>query len=330
MKIDKVYFFLAAVIIVSSYFWVSSCQHDPNLSGNFPVICFEKEVLPIFQNNCGISGCHDGKGESRLTLNNYVDIRRGVVAGNPGASGLYKAIIGKGGENRMPPDQPLSLESRTIIRLWIEQGAKLTVCPDTSSQPPVIPPYNNPHACFSRDILPLLVSSCGMAGCHGATNPQEDYTFVSYSSTIRAVTPGNPGNSILYQAITTTTGEHRMPPLPYSSLSTAAIDSIAAWISYGALDEYCGETCDTINPVTFSGVIWPAIQTYCTGCHSGANPSGAIPLNGYSDVQTIASGGLLMNALKGNTVAKMPPSGSFSTCKIRQFQLWVNNGYLNN
>jgi hypothetical protein len=330
MKIDKVYFFLAAVSIVSTYFWVSSCQHDPNLSGNFPEICFEKEVLPIFQNNCSMAGCHDGLGESGSSYNNYIDISHGVVAGNPRASRLYQAIIAKSGEGRMPPGNPLSLQNRTIIRLWIEQGARLTVCPDSSSQPPVIPPYNNPRACFSRDILPVLVSSCAMTGCHDAANHEQDYTFVSYSSTIIAVSPGNPGNSVLYQAITTISGEHRMPPLPYDRLSTAVIDSIAAWIGYGALDEYCGEVCDTINPVTFSGVIWPTIQTYCTGCHSGGSPSGAVSLNGYSDVQTIASSGMLMNALKGNTVAKMPPSGSFSTCKIRQFQLWVDNGYLNN
>lgn len=330
MKIDKVYFFLAAVSLVSSYFWISSCQHDPNLTGNFPEICFEKEVLPIFQNSCSMTGCHDGQGESGSSYNNYVNISHEVVAGNPGASRLYEAIIAKSGENRMPPDNPLPLESRTIIRLWIEQGARLTVCPDTSSQPPVIPPYNNLRACFSRDILPVLVSSCGMTGCHDAVSHQEGYTFVSYSSTIRAVSPGNPGNSKLYQVITTVSGESRMPPLPYSRLSTAAIDSIAAWIRYGALDEYCGETCDTINPVTFSGVIWPTIQTYCTGCHSGATPQGGIPLNSYSNVQTIAASGMLMNALKGNGVAKMPPSGSFSVCKLKQFQIWIDNGYLNN
>jgi hypothetical protein len=29
-------------------------------------------------------------------------------------------------------------------------------------------------------------------------------------------------------------------------------------------------------------------------------------------------------------VTKMPPAGYFSSCKIRQFEIWVNNGFLNN
>jgi hypothetical protein len=32
----------------------------------------------------------------------------------------------------MPPKQPLSLENRTLIRVWIEQGAAETTCPTTT------------------------------------------------------------------------------------------------------------------------------------------------------------------------------------------------------
>jgi hypothetical protein len=121
-----------------------------------------------------------------------------------------------------------------------------------------------------------------------------------------------------------------MPPSGSSQLTLAEIDSIGKWISYGALNETCGEACDTINPVTFSGTIWPVIQTTCTGCHSGASPSGNILLGSYSNVSAVASNGVLINSLKGNGVIKMPPSGSLSVCKIRQFEIWIKNGYLNN
>jgi hypothetical protein len=33
---------------------------------------------------------------------------------------------------KMPPDEPLSKDNRTIIRLWIEQGAPATDCPPAS------------------------------------------------------------------------------------------------------------------------------------------------------------------------------------------------------
>jgi hypothetical protein len=329
MKFDKVYLFLTIVVILTVLSWVSSCRHDPLIPNDIPEICFEKEVLPIFLNNCDMAGCHDGLGESR-SYSSYSDIIRGVAAGNPNGSRIYQAIIGKSGEGRMPPGKPLSLESRIIIRLWIEQGATQTICPDSTSQTSGNPPVYNPRACFSRDVLPVLVSACAMTGCHDATTHAEGYSFISYTSILKSVKPGSTSGSRLYQSITTTSGEGRMPPSPRSRLAQAQIDSIAAWIRYGALNEVCGEVCDTINPVTFSGVIWPTIQTSCTGCHSGSAPSGGYLLASYANVQTVAANGLLMKSLNGTGVTKMPPSGSFSACKIRQFQIWINNGYKNN
>ena len=123
MKPDKIYLYLALLIILTAFSWFTSCTHVANIA-NIPEVCFTADVLPIFINNCAMSGCHDGGGrESRMTLNNYTDISRTVTAGNPNASRSYMAIIAKSGENMMPPRQPLSLANRTLIRLWIEQGA---------------------------------------------------------------------------------------------------------------------------------------------------------------------------------------------------------------
>ena len=127
MKPDKIYLFLTALIIFTSFSWITSCTHVANIA-NLPQVCFDTEVLPIFSNSCAITNCHDGQGETRLLLDNYADISRRVVPGNPDASRLYQAIIAKFGENKMPPKQPLSLENRTIIRVWIEQGAQQTIC----------------------------------------------------------------------------------------------------------------------------------------------------------------------------------------------------------
>ena len=87
---------------------------------------------------------------------------------------------------------------------------------------------------------------------------------------MRLVSPGNPANSRLYSIINSGSGESKMPPASSPQLSVAEIDSIGKWIGYGALNENCGEVCDTINPVTFSA------------------------------------------------------------CRIRQFEIWINNGFLNN
>jgi hypothetical protein len=326
MKIFKAYLLNGIIITVCLCLLISSCKHDPGIQDNFPEICFEKDVLPIFQNSCSMTGCHDGQGESKLILDNYTSISHNVVPYNPDASSLYQAIISSKGENKMPPDKPLPIESRTVIRLWIEQGAWQTTCVDSST---IDPGYINTRACFSRDILPVLISNCAITGCHDAITHKEGYVFTSYTSVMKAVSPGNPGGSKLYNVLNRS-GEEKMPPSPYPSLSSEAKDSIAAWIRYGALNEFCGEVCDTINPVTFSGTIWPIMENTCLGCHRGSTPSGGVALTGYADVSAVASNGLLMKALTGNGVTKMPPSGSFSACRIRQFEIWINNGYPDN
>ena len=331
MKPDKIYLSLAILIIFTTFSWFTSCTHLANIA-NIPEICFTGDVLPIFINNCAISGCHDGGGrESRMALNNYADISREVVPGNPNGSSLYQAIITKWG-NMMPPKQPLSEQNRTIIRVWIEQGAAQTVCTDTTGTGGGTGGGGSyvARACFTRDILPVIVSYCATTGCHDATSHKEGYNYTTYTNIMNSVTPRNPGASRLYTVITSSRGESKMPPSNSPQLSTAQIDSIGKWIGYGALNETCGEVCDTINPVTFSGTIWPIMQTSCTGCHTGASPGGGIALANYANVQAVAANGSLINSLTGTGVPKMPLSGALSTCQIREFEIWVNAGSLNN
>jgi uncharacterized membrane protein len=236
MKINKIYLFLVSILMITTVSWIISCTHTADLS-NLPEVCFEGDVLPVFKNSCSITGCHDGNGESDLILNNYLDISHSVVPGDPLASEVYKAIIATAGENKMPPDRPLSLENRILIRLWIEQGAQLTVCPEGTGNGN--DPYVNPRACFTRDILPVLVSRCASTGCHDAITHEEGYIFASYTTAMKAVTPGNPGESKLYKVITLASGEEKMPPAGSNQLTLAEKDSIRKWISYGALNETC-------------------------------------------------------------------------------------------
>jgi hypothetical protein len=106
---------------------IVACTHKADLAG-FPEVCFTGEVLPVFQNNCTMSGCHTGGGDEEMPLRTYEEIMNGIKPGNPDASEIYRSITSKWGE-RMPPDQPLSIGNRTLIRLWIEQGAGQTTCP---------------------------------------------------------------------------------------------------------------------------------------------------------------------------------------------------------
>jgi hypothetical protein len=127
MKPDKINLILAAIIILAACSWISSCTHKTDLTG-LPDICFD-DVQQIYTTSCAKPNCHSGGGESDLTFNSYNDIRNTVVPGDPDASQSYKAIITTWGEGKMPPDEPISIDNRTTIRVWIEQGALNLPCP---------------------------------------------------------------------------------------------------------------------------------------------------------------------------------------------------------
>ncbi|HEY5470802.1 MAG TPA: hypothetical protein VIK07_09790 [Bacteroidales bacterium] len=127
MKIHKTYLSLTLLIILTTFSWITSCTHSAKIS-DIPEVCFERDVLPIFINNCMRAGCHGSGGESRMALDTYAGISRNVVPGNPNGSRIYTVLTNTWGINLMPPNQPLTLENRTLIRVWIEQGARQTTC----------------------------------------------------------------------------------------------------------------------------------------------------------------------------------------------------------
>jgi len=126
MKPDKITLLLASIVILTTVSWITSCTHNTDIT-NLPEVCFKRDVQFIISNNCAISGCHNGSGEA-MPLTNYTEISYGVVPGDPNASPIYQAITSTWGEKKMPPDQPLTQDNRTIIRVWIEQGAQETKC----------------------------------------------------------------------------------------------------------------------------------------------------------------------------------------------------------
>ena len=319
----KALYIVIFVLLISAF-----CTHEPDLT-DFPEICFTSEILPVFQNSCSMTGCHEGSGESGYILNSYSGIMAGISPGNPSGSKLYEAITTAGGEKKMPPDQPLSKENRTKIMIWITQGAAATACSGENGGDPGNSNYVA-RACFSRDILPVIVSHCASTACHDAISHEGGYNLTTYNNIKNFVIPGNRNSSKLYKVITTSDGEDKMPPSGSPQLTVAQIDSIGKWITYKALNENCGEVCDTVNPVTFKGVISPFLQLTCTGCHTGTTPSGNVNLANYTLVASAASDGLLMKSLTGNGVPRMPPSGPLSACRIRQFQIWISNGHSNN
>lgn len=90
--------------------------------------------------------------------------------------------------------------------------------------------------------------------------------------------------------------------------------------------------CDTTN-VTFSGTVAPLLAVNCLSCHSNSSAAGFggnIRLEAYTDVQARASA--VAGSIKhASGFSPMPKNGGkLKECSIRQFDIWVRKGMLNN
>jgi mono/diheme cytochrome c family protein len=219
-----------------------------------------------------------------------------------------------------------------------------TACKHEPPEGPVIPP-DGPggpgpdEPCdantvyFQQDILPLLISNCSMPECHSSNSPADGIDLTSYQSLMSAgiVDPFDL-NEDLFEAITDSDPDDRMPRPPAPPLSQSQIDLIAAWIMQGAQNNSCASAgCDTLN-VTYSGTIAPLVQQRCQGCHSGATPQGGLDLGSWSVLNALASDGRLGGSVQHASGAiPMPPSGPrLPDCNVRQFMIWIDNGAPNN
>ena len=334
MRFTRLGFFSASLLfgLGAVLFMVNSCTHDGTPADQMPEICFTEQVLPIFQNSCGTSGCHDNRGEAGYNFTDYAGIMKAINPGNADKSKAYKAMTST--LQLMPPNNALPIDKRTIIRLWIEQGAKETTCgtPITGATNPdgsVVTKSGTLWACYDRDIQPILMSSCAVSGCHDATTHHDGVDFSSYAKSLQRIKAGDPNHSALYNSITASPGsESFMPPKPYSALSKAAIDTIYSWIKRGGLNEECASPCDTTGTIAYTSHIKSIIDLSCATCHGGTNPQGGIKLASAGDLQAVAQSGKLLGAIKRQSGFKaMPPTYALSDCEVKQIDLWTKQGY---
>ena len=201
-----------------------------------------------------------------------------------------------------------------------------------SNDPPVNSGSCSPDSVyFSNTILPLVSSSCAMAGCHDAISREEDLTLNSYSGIRRIAQPGNVEGSKLYKVITIASGEDVMPPPPHPRLTSENIAAIQQWILQGARNNQCNAQCDT-NSYTFSGSVLPMLNTYCTGCHNPASPGGGIDLSIYDNIRLVALDARLLGSLRqASGFSPMPKGGNkLDECELKQIEKWIQSGTPNN
>lgn len=209
------------VIVLPILIGFASCKHEaevpPIVPGVNDSICFETEVLPIFQSNCAMSGCHDGSEE--FSLGSYNDIRRKVEPGKANKSEIYKAITAlQWTEGFMPPSpaQPLTNAQITAIQLWILEGAKNTSCEDQGC--------DSVNVTFSGTIFPIVELNC--KGCHSGASPSAGLSLNNYAQIKEAV-----NNKQLSDHINQVNGYSLMPPS--GMLSVCNLAQFNKWITYG-------------------------------------------------------------------------------------------------
>lgn len=201
--------------------------------------------------------------------------------------------------------------------------------------PPGPEPDPPAHPCdpdtvyFNKDLLPVLISSCGQPGCHDAASMQGDVVLTDYNSVMQTadVRPGDPEGSDIYENIIETDPDKRMPPPPASPLSQENIDMVYTWIVQGAQNLSCDDDCDTLD-VSFATHIETIINTHCFGCHNDNNSLGGLSLEGYDKVTAVAGDGRLLGVVRHEAgYSPMPKNADqLPACKIRQIEIWIENG----
>jgi hypothetical protein len=223
---------LVLVIVAASVTSLSLftyCRHDTVGLQSLDSVCFDTQVLPTIIGNCTRQGCHSSSG-GLFPLTTYDQIMAKVKAGKPYSSDLYNAITGKYFVQQMPPDHALTEEQRTYIRIWILQGARNTICSDTSSTGSntggTTTSCNLDNVTYSATISPILSTSC--ISCHSASNAKGGIILTDYSHVQSVATSGK-----LVGVIT----QNGYPLMPLgNSLSSCNISQIETWVTAGSLN----------------------------------------------------------------------------------------------
>ena len=191
-------------------------------------VCFQSEVLPIFQSNCTKSGCHDAAShQGGYVLNAYDSLfkKDGKVNGNnirPGDAAnsvLYK-ILFETGSKKMPPlpNTDLTTVQKNLIARWINEGAKNTTNCNTSC--------DSTQFKFGANILPIFKNHC--TGCHSGVDPASGIDLTTYANVLPSAL-----NGLLYGVVAHLPGYNPMPK-GLGKLSDCEIAQIRKWVQAGS------------------------------------------------------------------------------------------------
>jgi mono/diheme cytochrome c family protein len=160
--------------------------------------------------------------------------RKIVVPGAPDDSRLIQRIA----DGSMPPEEEeirlprLSEEELVILKEWIRGGAPPFGAGRTGLAAPAAPP----HSELAAKTKALFHKRCYK--CHRYDVAKGGIKILHHRLLVtvrKVVVPGRPEDSELFQLLTSSNDEARMPPAPAKRLSPEEIATVRAWILEGAL-----------------------------------------------------------------------------------------------
>lgn len=215
------YLLLSAGVL--ALFFIQSCQWERQIAPDGSGICFEKDILPVFQTNCTQSGCHNAQDkEEGFDLTTYAGIIKGIKPGNAASSIIYKVLI-ETGDDRMPKAPYNALPDSIIerVKTWIDAGANNT----TDCQVVVC---DTATVTFNATIKPIFTTYC-TGGCHSGAAPSFSLSLDSYNTGLQTVAL----DGSLYGSLNHESGYSKMPK-GGSKLSACELAKVKKWVDAGA------------------------------------------------------------------------------------------------
>jgi hypothetical protein len=121
---------LGIVLMSTGILFLSGCYKDKTVILDTTqeitrTVSYTNDIIPIFNNSCNISGCHNtgGKSPDLSTANSFNALSGGgfINTGDPVNSELYLWMTGKRGTPM--PVGGINKEYNALVLAWIKQGA---------------------------------------------------------------------------------------------------------------------------------------------------------------------------------------------------------------
>ena len=88
-------------------------------------------------------------------------------------------------------------------------------------------------------------------------------------------------------------------------------------------------TCDTTSTITYAKQVTTVFNGYCNSCHSSSLHNGNVILDTYTGVMNSRT--RLVGSLRHSSgYFAMPPGTQIDECSIREVEIWLTKGGLNN